>query len=108
MNYDMMNLKWKPPKRPNGIIEYFFVAYTKLNDLEALPISNDNCLINDVGFSKQKAFSSQELNSDQNEINKKDQCKPSKSELKRIKMTLKKTISYLWKMKYIILFLGQL
>ncbi len=38
-----MNLKWYPPTRPNGIIEFYFIAYAKLTDLEHFPDETDAC-----------------------------------------------------------------
>lgn len=44
ISFDEVNLKWRPPKYPNGIVEFYFISYTRLKDMEKLDIPNgDNC-----------------------------------------------------------------
>lgn len=44
ISFDEVNLKWRPPKYPNGKVEFYFISYTRLNDMEKLDIPNgDNC-----------------------------------------------------------------
>jgi hypothetical protein len=42
-SFGQVNLNWFPPRQPNGIIEFYFIAYTKLNDLEQFSYEADSC-----------------------------------------------------------------
>lgn len=56
ISYDTVNLKWKPPKRPNGIIDFYFVAYTLLSDMEKFEIVGDNCQYGKLNNTNQNIF----------------------------------------------------
>ena len=44
MTSGSVSLRWKPPVRPNGIISFYFITYSKLDDWEQLPVNNiDSC-----------------------------------------------------------------
>ena len=43
MTDSQVNLKWEPPRQPNGIISFYFIAYTELNDWEYFPVDADPC-----------------------------------------------------------------
>jgi hypothetical protein len=43
LSYDKVNLKWREPKRPNGILDFYFIAYSELEDMEVFPSHSDAC-----------------------------------------------------------------
>lgn len=44
ISWDRVQLRWRAPRNPNGIINFYFVSYTALRDMETFEIPHgDNC-----------------------------------------------------------------
>ena len=54
----MVNLKWSPPKQPNGVIGFYFIAYKSLRDKENFVNQSDNCAFGNWPFPVEWHFTS--------------------------------------------------
>ena len=50
ITFDSVNLKWDPPSKPNGIIQLYFIVYTRLKDIEKFPNVTDACQFSELNL----------------------------------------------------------
>ncbi|CAF0885729.1 unnamed protein product [Brachionus calyciflorus] len=62
---DKIILKWKPPKKPNGIIEFYFIAYTILEETGSFKFGTDNCDLDPNVIMTKKLENQEEKKSEQ-------------------------------------------